>query len=528
MPGVCDALFVSVEGGFSFEIFLLGRAGIEPEILGRHIVSSERLLQSLPRLQDMLAPRFLIRADSVQQLLQGQGLLQDGDCPCAAHVWSGLLDRLKAPTVPQEDIQDKIRALQRRFLRLALVGPDAARPDGPQTSTDSPLIAAEIGGLLDAFGLRLRYTGLKPPAAKGDREVEDLRRIGVNPGLGLTALSNGIKVISGLRQLLVARYPGSVADGGRQEELLRIAFRHRSCQAWDDAEQLQPWQADTNAFTTPAASTPSSAEAAFSSSLQARPPFAVEKEPYSRDSSWCPDVNGHTILHSDSFNSASAGRLSILPDTESVRADELDLRQGEWANCHGTGPVFPQSRLQPPSSWQSILTRAPRWSHGAGNHSTSPGQQSRSRRRDSEPPGRKSDGSMSTPRVGRRDAHFERMRARATRAIASKSPDPGITEAVKRAQHRAKKTQQQQAEKDAEDMRARTGPTGEVLPHATASLFKRRDQRLQRFVQRQEAKTPDLLRSSAALAAMESPQPVPLPEPCPLVIKDAQRAHQFH
>ena len=61
--GECDALFVAVEGGLSYEVFLLGLAdgvtGLEPDVLGRHVVPAEALLQALPRLRDFLAPRFL-------------------------------------------------------------------------------------------------------------------------------------------------------------------------------------------------------------------------------------------------------------------------------------------------------------------------------------------------------------------------------------------------------------------------------------------------------------------------------------
>ena len=126
----------------------------------------------------------------------------------------------------REEVQSKVRDLQRRFIQLA-----KTREAMPHPSADASLIAAEIGSLLDAFALRApaKSKGPKAPSslAKSDSEVEDLRRIAANPGFGLQALSNGIKVIAGLQQLLRARYPGPGSDlsGQAEEELLLCAFR---------------------------------------------------------------------------------------------------------------------------------------------------------------------------------------------------------------------------------------------------------------------------------------------------------------
>jgi len=506
--GECDALFVAVEGGLSYEVFLLGLAdgvtGLEPDVLGRHVVPAEALLQALPRLRDFLAPRFLIRATSVQQRLRTQGLPA---CQCSARVWSGLLDRLKlARLAPREEVQSKVRDLQRRFIQLA-----KTREAMPHPSADASLIAAEIGSLLDAFALRApaKSKGPKAPSslAKSDSEVEDLRRIAANPGFGLQALSNGIKVIAGLQQLLRARYPGPGSDlsGQAEEELLLCAFRTDApgCGAVDSPK----------AFHTPSMpSTPTGAASTGSyvpcSAIHLQGALATSRF---QD----PRVNqAASSAQSDLLRiSASNGRLPMPVRSESVPADELEI--AEITSSRKPVPELPHSKLQPPSSWQSILSgRASRWSNGASSCSTSPGSLASLRRRGSEPPGRKSEGFLvATPRNStggavqavRRGSYFERMRARAM----AKSPrrDPSITEAVRRAQSRAKRAQQQQAQKEAADAKARTGPTGELLAPATASLFKRRDERLQRFAQRQESVT--------ASEMSELPQPLPSPEPCP-------------
>ncbi|CAE7528948.1 unnamed protein product [Symbiodinium sp. CCMP2592] len=522
--GECDALFVAVEGGLSYEVFLLGLAdgltGLEPDVLGRHVVPAEALLRALPRLCDFLAPRFLIRATSVQQRLRSQGLPA---CQCSAHVWSGLLDRLKlAKLAPREELQGKVRDLQRRFLQLA-----KAREAMPHPSADASLIAAEIGSLLDALALRApaKSRGPKAPSslAKSDWEVEDLRRIAANPGLGLQALSNGIKVIAGLQQLLRARYPGPGSDlsGQAEEELLLCAFRSDApgCGAVDSP----------NAFHTPSMpSTPTGA----ASTGSCVPCSAIHLQG-ALASSRFQELGVNQAASSAQSGllrtSASHGRLPTPVRSESVPADELEIT--ESASSRKPVPELPQSKLQPPSSWQSILCgRASRWSNGASSCSTSPGSLASLRRRGSEPPGRKSEGFLATPRnstgAGAAQAvqavrrgsgpgsYFDRMRARALARVASKSPgrDPSIAEAVRRAQSRAKRAQQQQAQKDAADAKARTGPTGELLAPATASLFKRRDERLQRFAQRQENVTASEM---SELATIESPQPLPSPEPCP-------------
>ena len=516
MRGACDALFVSVEGGLSFEVFLLGFNGQEPEVVGRHVVQAELLLQLLPGLREMLACRFLVKAETVEDRLRCQGLLREGDCPCAAHVWSGLLDRLKAPAAPREEVQGKIQTLQQRFTRLALLGRGADAPQrGSPPSTDASLIAAEVGSLLDALGFRLPYAGMKQASTQGDREIEDLRRISSDPGLGLLALSNGIKAVAALQQLLQSRYPCAMSNGGRQEELLQHAFGDPVNRGRISAGSLSP---DT--FETPAPS-----PLAHASKTQALPFLrADENQACFQPSHPCLEVAvGRAGLLAHSRTSASTGRLAAPDQPECVRADELDSWVDDVASSRWRSQILPPSKLQPPSSWQSILSsRASRWSHAASsNCSASPASHTShasSRRRGSEPPGRKSDGSTPTPRAGSRDAYFDRLRAKATRAIASKSPDPGITEAVKRAQHRARRAQQQKAEKDAEDARARVGPTGELVPHATARLFKRRDERIQRFVQKQDTMAqgdPEMSRSCSAFVAMESPQPLPSPEPCP-------------
>ncbi|CAE7356467.1 unnamed protein product [Symbiodinium natans] len=528
MHGACDALFVSVEGGLSYEVFLLGLTGLEPDILGRHVVPSEALLRTLPRLRDMLAPRILVRAKSIQEWLQGQ--LHADDCPCAAHVWSALLDRLKAPLPPWDEVQQKVQDLQQRFLRLALGG------RGAVPSTDSPLIAAEIVGLLNALGLRLPAKGSKMSMAsvsQGDWDVEDLKRTGLDPGLGLQALSNGIKVIAGLQQLLRARYPGSMVGSvelGRQEELLLCAFR--DARGPGGSRAVAPvWDEDSpSAFETPHCSPVCAGASSVPVPCSTVQLFRETQFKGRQDKEGQASQVAQVSSRRDSWTSASTGRLPMPSCSESVRADELLELDADFLS-RGQGlqglQGLPPSKLQPPSSWQSILSgRTSRWSCGASSCGTSPGSLASSRRRGSEPPGRKSDGFASTPRetprvprvgAARRDSYFDRMRARASRAIASKSPDPGITEAVKRAQHRARRAQQQQAEKDAADAQARAGPTGELVPHATARLFKRRDERLQRFIQRQETVTgeSEVSRPCPALTSMESPQPLPSPEPCP-------------
>mmetsp|Transcript_5847 Transcript_5847/g.13516 ORF Transcript_5847/g.13516 Transcript_5847/m.13516 type:complete len:493 (+) Transcript_5847:80-1558(+) len=492
MHNACDALFASLEGGRCFEVFLLG-CGEEEEsaLLGHHVVDTEALLRAMPALScGVKAPRFLVRAEAVLQRLETQGL-RSCDCPCAALVWTSVLDQLKTPKVTREALQSRIQALQMRFVRLATLGQEPAN-----ASTDTAIIAAELGGLLDDLGLRRMGTGRALHSS--EREVDDMRRIGLNPGKGITALSNGVKVLAGLQQLLQARHPGPVQSEGRQEELLLHAFGQDPSACQQVTRQV--------------------AQEIGSAGMP------------ERCSSGSPETATESpMLRPGDTDEVASGVAGTEASTVLRRADP---------------PISPSERQQllqrillpAPSSWQG--KRPCRWSQGSStdcsadtagaSQPSQPSQQSQPAcRGGSEPRGRKPSWTKSTPRTPRvpsgRDAHFNRLRARATRSMSSKSPDPGVAQAVKRAQRRAWTTQRRHAEEEEADIRDRIGPAGDVVPAATAKLFKRRNERLQRFVEKQNNvhDAPRRLTSAGSVSSLstvvpECPQPAPRPEPLPL------------
>ncbi|CAE8720517.1 unnamed protein product, partial [Polarella glacialis] len=215
----------------------------------------------------------------------------------------------------------------------------------------------------------------------------------------------------------------------------------------------------------------------------------------------------------------SASSISVATASESVTSPSASFPS-----------VLLQPSLEPPSSW----SRGP-----------APSSARRRPRPSSAPGGAASERSTSTTsssEIRRREAEQDRQRAR-TRAAMLPSAQTPAEEAVRRAQRRARAGSQRIAAEQAALRGHFLGVNGEPVPAASIDIFRRRDERLRRFVEvrlqrqsladsaetqpapryeevlRDEEEEVDLSFLEAEAEAFtlpwELPQPSPAPEPCP-------------
>eukprot|EP00931_Biecheleriopsis_adriatica_P113131 TRINITY_DN8807_c0_g1_i1.p1 TRINITY_DN8807_c0_g1~~TRINITY_DN8807_c0_g1_i1.p1 ORF type:complete len:541 (-),score=125.23 TRINITY_DN8807_c0_g1_i1:70-1692(-) len=522
--GPCDALFISIGGGRSFDIFLLElHSGLDKaSVLQRHIVSAAALLQALPQLSawQQQEQRFLVRAADV-------GLSSEGCASCTS--WAALLNPLKRPAASREALESRIRVLQDRFLRLAVVG--KAEGASGDAVTDEALIAAETGSVLELMGLQrpsLHETSGSQSA--GEQEAEDLRSIAHKPGRGLTALSNGVRVVAGLRQLLEAHQPSPCSEPATGEVLRQaLAATPSSLERSTATPSSAPSQLGAVSSVLPSpSSAPPSDDVPTGASPEALDEDADDQDPTVRRArAW---LRSRGILSEDDAVQCAAAEPSDIVPPKLLRRERNSFRRlGSQASPASTEEskascVLQHGVLEPPSSWQGISRT---WSPESRSSSSGSGADLRS------------------PNRQRREVADGPRRPRALSAEhAAQSHE--VLEAVRRAKRRARESQRRQAQEEEATLRQRLGPRGNIVPAASADLFRRRDDRIRRFVEARstglsfgtDQTVSDVAGESArglsscqeegpidwsfleaeeeAMRLAGELQPSPAPEPCPL------------
>eukprot|EP00931_Biecheleriopsis_adriatica_P113134 TRINITY_DN8807_c0_g1_i4.p1 TRINITY_DN8807_c0_g1~~TRINITY_DN8807_c0_g1_i4.p1 ORF type:complete len:526 (-),score=120.87 TRINITY_DN8807_c0_g1_i4:70-1647(-) len=507
--GPCDALFISIGGGRSFDIFLLElHSGLDKaSVLQRHIVSAAALLQALPQLSawQQQEQRFLVRP------------------------WAALLNPLKRPAASREALESRIRVLQDRFLRLAVVG--KAEGASGDAVTDEALIAAETGSVLELMGLQrpsLHETSGSQSA--GEQEAEDLRSIAHKPGRGLTALSNGVRVVAGLRQLLEAHQPSPCSEPATGEVLRQaLAATPSSLERSTATPSSAPSQLGAVSSVLPSpSSAPPSDDVPTGASPEALDEDADDQDPTVRRArAW---LRSRGILSEDDAVQCAAAEPSDIVPPKLLRRERNSFRRlGSQASPASTEEskascVLQHGVLEPPSSWQGISRT---WSPESRSSSSGSGADLRS------------------PNRQRREVADGPRRPRALSAEhAAQSHE--VLEAVRRAKRRARESQRRQAQEEEATLRQRLGPRGNIVPAASADLFRRRDDRIRRFVEARstglsfgtDQTVSDVAGESArglsscqeegpidwsfleaeeeAMRLAGELQPSPAPEPCPL------------